>query len=161
MSYMSCVRIHKNSEKCASSDQHTFWLPYPDAGLCCLYEYSHAHNPQSAPHLNGQPPPPPLPVSRVFWALCRQMFWSIFYSFNYSMFFFFSEIRYLCFDDESRSSLLHNFFSPQFRCWSKRYFFVNPSLKMRIDLTLWSGLNTNVAATSSPTIWSWSKNSSG
>ena len=62
-------------------------LPYPDVGLCCLYEYSHAHNPQSAPHLNGQPPPPPLPVSRVFWALCRQMFWSIFYSFNYSMFF--------------------------------------------------------------------------
>ena len=29
--------------------------------------------------------------------------------------------------------------------WSERYIFVDTSLKMRIDLTLWSGLNTNVA----------------
>ena len=90
MSYMSCVRIHKNSEKCASSGQHTFHILMLACAVSMNIHTRTTHN--LLPILMGSHPLPPSRYPVCFGHFVAKCFGQYF-TVSIILCFFFSEIR--------------------------------------------------------------------
>ena len=90
MSYMSCVRIHKNPKKCASSGQHTFHILMLACAVSMNIHTRTTHN--LLPILMGSHPLSPHPPPVCFGHFVAKCFGQYF-TVSIILCFFFSEIR--------------------------------------------------------------------